>query len=102
MANKPIINGLATYGIIRLYNSGMPVLAFLLHYYLQLAYWYVVLVDCRMGILEKAVIIPMGIVLVPLFVGMAVGGITESNSNGWTACISLWVIEAFVLLAIFS
>ena len=30
MANKPIINGLATYGIIRLYNSGMPVIAFLL------------------------------------------------------------------------
>ena len=30
MANKPIINGLATYGIIRLYNSGMPIIAFLL------------------------------------------------------------------------
>lgn len=102
MANKPIINGLATYGIIRLYNSGMPIIAFLLTLLftigpIGLLFWLIV-----GWVFLKAIIIPMGIVLVPLFVGMAVGGITESNSNGWTACISLWVIEAFVLLAIFS
>lgn len=101
MANKPIINGLATYGIIRLYNAGMPVIAFLLTLLFTIGpigmlFW--LLVGWHV---MKVPIIVLSTLCIPFGIGMYVGGATSSNSNGWAVCIALWVIEAFVLLAIF-
>lgn len=101
MANKPIINGLATYGIIRLYNIGMPILAFFFTLLftigpIGLLFWIIVGWS-----IMKVILVPVLLAGGPFVAGMFVGSSMSSNSAGWTVCITLWFIEAVALLAIY-
>jgi len=101
MSNKPIINGLATYGIIRLYNAGMPVIAFLLTLLFTIGpigmlFWLIVGWS-----IMKVILVPVLLVGGPFVAGMFVGSSMSSNSAGWNVCITLWFIEALALVAIY-
>lgn len=85
--NKPIINGLATYGIIRLYNAGKPILAFLLTLLFAGGPY------CLLLWLAFAVTLLKPILLLVLGVGgffatgMYVGNKLQDNLQGWMAAI---------------
>lgn len=100
--SHPVINGLATYGIIRLFNTGRPVLAFLIT---------LLFVIGPVGILFwlfvgwafiKPVLIVCGFIFVPFITGALVGGATSSNENGWMVAITLYTFELMFILFVLT
>ena len=81
--SRPIINGLATYGIIRLYNTGSPVLAFLLT--LLFAGGPVVfLFAIALAItVFKPLFLAVGTIYSLIFVSGTVGMALENDAMGW-------------------
>lgn len=96
--NKPIINGLATYGIIRLYNTGKPLLAFFFTLLFTigpvgLLFWSLVLFK-----LFTPLFVIAGFFIGFFVVGGAVGATTENSFLGWVAAF----IYAFIMLCILA
>lgn len=100
MANTPIINGLATYGIIRLYNTGKPILAFFFTLLFTigpvgLLFWCVVLYSFVMHTVLKWLLLSAAAFYVGfMVVGMTVGATTQNNAKGWVAA---WIYAAIVV-----
>ncbi len=100
--STPIINGLATYGIIRLYNTGKPILAFLFTLLFTigpvgLLFWSLVLFK-----LFTPVFVIAGFFIGFFIVGGAVGATTENSFLGWVAAWIYAILVVGIVVAKYS
>jgi len=95
MSYRPVVNGVATYGTIRLFNTGHPILATLFMLLFSLGpigmlFW--LLVGWSFA---KFIILPMALCFSIAGLGIGVAKAFESNMAGWiTSCfmVFIWAI----------
>lgn len=105
--SKPIINGLATYGIIRLYNAGKPLLAFFFTLLFTIGpvgmlFWAVVMYSFVMHTALKFVLLAVAFYVGFMAVGMTVGNATQNNAKGWMASIMYTIVVVGITLHHYS